>query len=63
VLQRRAHRYRTLSILSSLLYLLLFPFSVHLIAGGEFFGAFLVVPLSLIALGWGQRAGIAAAAT
>ena len=56
------HRYGRLSALSSLLYVLAFPAIVHFVRGGELFGAFFVVPVTLIAMGWGPRTGLITAA-
>lgn len=53
-----SYRYSNLSMAASALYLLAFPATVHFVTGGELFGAFFVVPLALVALGWGQRVGL-----
>ena len=56
------YRYVNLSVWTSLVYILGFPAIVHFISGGEIFGAFFVLPITLIALGWGQRTGLIATA-
>ena len=57
----RSNSYFHLSVLSSGLFLLAFPLMVHFVPGGELFGAFMVVPLTLIAWNYGRRAGVLAA--
>jgi two-component system, cell cycle sensor histidine kinase and response regulator CckA len=50
-----------LTIASSILFLVGFGVLTILVPGGELFGSFMVIPLSLIAWGWGSRMGLIAA--
>lgn len=50
-----------LTITSSITFLVGFAALTVFVPGGELFGSFMVIPLSLIAWGWGSRVGIIAA--
>jgi PAS domain S-box-containing protein len=51
-----------LSALSSALFLLAYPVFVHFLPTGEIFGAFAVVPLTILSWNYGQRTGLWTAA-
>jgi two-component system cell cycle sensor histidine kinase/response regulator CckA len=62
MVKANSSRHLALIIPSSALFVLAFPVMVRLVSGGELFGAFLIVPLTLIAWHYGQRAGLITAA-
>ncbi len=56
-----SRRHFTSIAISAILFALGFPLMIHFVAGGELFGAFMVIPLTLIAWNFKQGAGLVAA--
>ena len=50
-----------LAVATSVIFVVGFAVLAHLVPGGELFGSFMVIPLCLIAWGWGARIGFIAA--
>jgi two-component system, cell cycle sensor histidine kinase and response regulator CckA len=58
---RDPRRHPAALLLSSILFIIAFPLFTYIVPGGVLFGAFMVVPLTLVAWNLGERVGIRAA--
>jgi len=56
-----SRRHLLVPILSAVLFVIAFPLATYLVPGGVLFGAFMVIPLTLIAWNRGERTGVSAA--